>query len=578
MSNEYGRDDRKPRRQDGSYFSGKGSPRNSNAHSAPRYVTASGRQVKSNQSSSQDTRDSRNNDREYKPRFEKRDGDNNGGFHNNDREFKPRFENREGNSSGNFRSNDREFKPRFEKRDGNSSSNFRSNDREFKPRFEKRDSNSSGGFRSNDREFKPRFEKRDGNSSGGFRSNDREFKPRFEKRDGNSSGNFRSNDREFKPRFENRDRNSSGGFRSNDREFKPRFENRDRNSSGGFRSNDREFKPRFENRDGNSSGNFRSNDREFKPRFENRDGNSSGNFRSNDREFKPRFEKRNESTGYRGVERTSYNRFENKSRDYQKDFEWVNNHDPRDREVKIEPADEWPIRLNRYIANSGICSRRKADELIADGQIKINGQVITEMGHKVNKQDAVEYAGKELRREKLVYVLLNKPKDFITTTDDPEERKTVMQLVKNASEERIVPVGRLDRNTTGLLLLTNDGEIALKLSHPSNEISKIYHVWLDKPLNKPDMEAMVEGVELEDGRAFADTVGYPAPDDFSQVGIEIHSGKNRIVRRMFAHLGYEVVKLDRVTFAGLTKKDLPRGHWRYLNEKEISKLKNSKRL
>ena len=230
------------------------------------------------------------------------------------------------------------------------------------------------------------------------------------------------------------------------------------------------------------------------------------------------------------------------------------------------------VRLNRYIANAGICSRREADDIIKTGEIRVNGVVVTEMGYQVQPGDIVKYGNKKLNREKMVYVLVNKPKDFITTTEDPEERKTVMDLVKNACEERIYPVGRLDRNTTGLLLLTNDGELADKLTHPSNEIEKLYQVEIDKPLTQEHFDQILKGVTLEDGEIKADDLGIVTPDGMV-IGIKIHSGRNRIVRRMFESLGYEVLKLDRTTFAGLTKKDLPRGSWRFLNEKEVVKLK-----
>ncbi|EMR01288.1 pseudouridine synthase [Cesiribacter andamanensis] len=234
---------------------------------------------------------------------------------------------------------------------------------------------------------------------------------------------------------------------------------------------------------------------------------------------------------------------------------------------------EASIRLNKYIADAGICSRRDADELIASGQIKVNGEVITQMGYKVSRSDTVLYNGKKINPEKLVYVLLNKPKDFITTTDDPQERKTVMDLVDNAAEQRIYPVGRLDRNTTGLLLLTNDGDLAEKLSHPSHKVKKVYQVLLDKPLAEEDFEKVQAGVELEDGPAPIDEIGYVVPDR-TVVGVELHIGRNRIVRRIFESLGYEVLGLDRVIYAGLTKKDLPRGEWRYLSQKEVIRLKH----
>lgn len=235
--------------------------------------------------------------------------------------------------------------------------------------------------------------------------------------------------------------------------------------------------------------------------------------------------------------------------------------------------DDGLIRLNKFIANSGVGSRREADELIKMGVITVNGVTITEMGHKVKSTDDVRYEGRKLKAEKLVYVLLNKPKGFITTTDDPEERSTVMQLVAGACKERIYPVGRLDRNTTGLLLLTNDGDLADKLTHPSYNAKKIYKAELDKPLTKNDFEKIKEGVQLEEGRAIVDDLA-SVSDDKKTVGIEIHIGWNRIVRRIFEALGYQVEKLDRVVYAGLDKKDLGRGQWRFLKPEEVVMLKH----
>lgn len=237
--------------------------------------------------------------------------------------------------------------------------------------------------------------------------------------------------------------------------------------------------------------------------------------------------------------------------------------------------DSGLIRLNRYIANAGICSRRKADELIEAGVVSVNGEVISELGHKVDPlKDEIRYNGELLKREKMVYVLLNKPKDYITTTDDPQERRTVMHLVEKASRERIYPIGRLDRNTTGLLLMTNDGDLADKLSHPRSNITKLYQVELSKNLTQGDLNKIQFGLELEDGLIKPDTISYVQGGSKREIGIQIHSGKNRIVRRIFEHLGYDVVKLDRVVYANLTKKDLPRGRWRYLDEKEVIMLKH----
>ena len=241
------------------------------------------------------------------------------------------------------------------------------------------------------------------------------------------------------------------------------------------------------------------------------------------------------------------------------------------KEVLADPNE--PIRLNKFLSNAGVCSRREADEFIQEGVVQVNGQVVTELGTKITRQDTVLFKDQPVQIESKVYIILNKPKNCVTTSDDPQERLTVMDLVKNACQERIYPVGRLDRNTTGVLLLTNDGDLASKLTHPSFKKKKIYHVWLDKNVSIEDMEKIANGLELEDGEIHADAISYASEDDKSQVGIEIHSGRNRIVRRIFESLGYHVVKLDRVYFAGLTKKNLGRGKWRYLNEREVNALR-----
>ncbi len=231
------------------------------------------------------------------------------------------------------------------------------------------------------------------------------------------------------------------------------------------------------------------------------------------------------------------------------------------------------IRLNRFLSNSGVCSRREADTYISTGCVTVNGKIISELGSKVSLGDDVRFNGQQLNPERKVYLLLNKPKGFVTTTDDPQERKTVMDLVDQACPERIYPVGRLDKETTGLLLFTNDGDLTKKLMHPSYCRKKIYHVYLDKTLTKNHLLEIAKGIELEDGPIAADSINYPNEEDKREVGIEIHSGKNRIIRRIFSHLGYEVQKLDRVYYAGLTKKNLPRGKWRFLTIPEINQLK-----
>ena len=248
----------------------------------------------------------------------------------------------------------------------------------------------------------------------------------------------------------------------------------------------------------------------------------------------------------------------------------------RKKEQKFEYSgfdEDGKMRLNKYIAKSGVCSRREADRLIQTGVITVNGDIVTEMGHKVGRSDRVVMDGQLLTAEKQQYILLNKPKGFITTTDDPQERRTVMSLIEKATDDRVYPVGRLDMKTTGLLLFTNDGDLAKKLTHPKHRVRKVYQVSLDKPLTKSDMQKIIDGMELEDGLIQVDKVAYvEGTENKKEIGIQIHSGRNRIVRRIFEELGYEVVRLDRVVFAGLTKKDLARGRWRRLTPKEVEFL------
>jgi 23S rRNA pseudouridine2605 synthase len=290
---------------------------------------------------------------------------------------------------------------------------------------------------------------------------------------------------------------------------------------------------------------------------------------------KSSFEKR--YTGEEGERNENYGKPYKKRSYEKKDYgdKKFGDKKPRKRTSPTPPKnDDGLIRLNKYIANAGICSRREADDLIKAGAITVNGKVVTEMGHKISPEDEVNYGGGIIKKEKKVYVLLNKPKDYITTVEDTHARKTVMDLIKGAGRERLYPVGRLDRNTTGILLLTNDGDMTKKLTHPSHEVKKIYQVSLDQNLRGEDFRKIAEGIELEDGLVKVDEISFVGDGkDRKEVGIELHSGRNRVVRRIFEHLGYEVVKLDRVFFAGLTKKDLPRGKWRFLSEKEIGYLK-----
>ncbi|MFY7908674.1 MAG: pseudouridine synthase, partial [Emticicia sp.] len=432
-------------------------------------------------------------------------------------------------------------------------------DRPYQKREESSDRKPFGERKpfNSDRPYQKREESADRKPFGERKpfNSDRPFQKREESADRKPFGERKpfNSDRPYQKREENSDRKPYGETR----DAAPKsFEDRPRTFGG-----DRPAHP-FKKRD--DSGRPTSNDRKNaysadKPRFQKNEPHN--------RDFKPKnkFEpKENQATSSR-PEAPNYDLERLKSRLPEKLQKKVL------KEEKESGKDEL-IRLNRYISNAGIASRRDADELIASGQITVNGKEIKEMGYKVKPNDVVKYGKKILSREKLVYVLLNKPKDFITTTEDPDERRTVMDLVKNACPERIYPVGRLDRNTTGLLLLTNDGELAEKLSHPSNEVKKIYQVELDKPITTEDFEAIINGIELEDGFIKPDELALVTPDA-EVVGIKIHSGKNRIVRRIFEHLGYEVLKLDRTTYAGLDKKDLPRGKWRFLTEKEVIRLK-----
>ncbi|QDK78080.1 pseudouridine synthase [Spirosoma sp. KCTC 42546] len=422
--------------------------------------------------------------------------------------------------------------------------------REERPRFERtgterpergrptRDNNRPDGA--------PRF-----NREGGPRDNARKGqfdKPSRFSRDGGSS----------KPTFKR-----VGGF-NREADERNRFGNDDQ------RGSDR--RDRGSREDDRPAGESRFSGQQRKDSSDRRTGNFTKapnyNLEQARENAYPRRERTDERRGERKGENGTTKRGASNDRN-----EGPRNDTPRNEGPRHEGTrNDGLTRLNRYIANSGVCSRREADELIAQGDISVNGKIVTEMGYKVKEGDTVKYGTKVLNPERFVYVLLNKPKDYITTTEDPEERKTVMELVADAGNFRMYPVGRLDRNTTGLLLLTNDGELADKLTHPSNNIRKIYQVELDKPITDEHFEAIKKGIELEDGPIKPDALSIVTPDAYV-VGIEIHSGRNRIVRRMFENFGYEVTKLDRTTFAGLTKKELPRGKWRFLDPKEVIKLK-----
>ena len=440
---------------------------------------------------------------------------------------------------------DRPYRPRFNSENGDRPQRLYNSDRPYRPRF-------NPGADNGDRPQRPRYNNDNG---------DRPYRPRY-----NSEGGDRpqrpygnnSGDRPYRPRY-----NSEGGDRpqrpyNSDRPQRPRYGNeggdrpqRPYNSDRSYNT-DRPYRPRYNSEDG---------DRLQRPRYNNEGG---------DRPYRPRFNSGGGRPGGYG-NRDSYSRPVRRSADYAPNAKYSKKKQIEYKEQFVDPNE--PIRLNKFLANAGVCSRREADEFITAGVVSVNGEVVTELGTKIKRGDEVKFHDQTVSIERKIYVLLNKPKDTVTTSDDPQARRTVMDLVKGACNERIYPVGRLDRNTTGVLLLTNDGDLASKLTHPKYLKKKIYHVHLDKNLTKADMEQIAAGIQLDDGEIHADAISYT--DDFKKddVGIEIHSGKNRIVRRIFESLGYKVMKLDRVYFAGLTKKGLRRGEWRYLTEQEVNFLR-----
>ena len=395
------------------------------------------------------------------------------------------------------------------------------------------------------------------------------------------SYNRENGDRPYRPRF-----NSENGDRpqrsySSDRPYRQRFNPNAENGDRPQRSynNDRSYRPRYNSEGGDrpqrSYGNNAGGDRPYRPRYNSEGGDrpqrSYGNNAGGDRPFRPRYNSNGDRPQRPYGNRDSYSRPIRRTGDYDPNAKYSKKKQIEYKEQFVDPNE--PIRLNKFLANAGVCSRREADEFITAGVVSVNGEVVTELGTKIKRGDEVKFHDQTVSIERKIYVLLNKPKDTVTTSDDPQARRTVMDLVKDACDERIYPVGRLDRNTTGVLLLTNDGDLASKLTHPKYLKKKIYHVHLDKNLTKADMEQIAAGIQLDDGEIQADAISYT--DDFKkdEVGIEIHSGKNRIVRRIFESLGYKVVKLDRVFFAGLTKKGLRRGEWRYLTEQEVNFLR-----
>ena len=390
---------------------------------------------------------------------------------------------------------------------------------------------------SSDRPYRPSYN-RD--------NSDRPARPSYNREDGG--------DRPYRPSY-NRE---EGG----DRPYRPRI-----NREGGERpAYNRPQRPYNNNRE---EGSWRGGDSESRRPWQgNRPSYGQSPYGDDDRQRRPRISSGGSSYGR---PQGGMNRPIRRSADYDPNAKYSHKKQIEYRDQFVDPNE--PIRLNKFLANAGVCSRREADEFITAGVVSVNGEVVTELGTKVKRNDLVKFHEEPVNIERKVYVLLNKPKDFVTTVDDPQARRTVMDLVKNACNERIYPVGRLDRNTTGVLLFTNDGDLASKLTHPKFLKKKIYYVQTDKNVTKSDMDQIASGIQLEDGEIHADSIEYTDEVRRNLVGIEIHSGKNRIVRRIFESLGYKVIKLDRVLFAGLTKKGLRRGEWRYLTEQEVSFLR-----
>ena len=395
------------------------------------------------------------------------------------------------------------------------------------------------------------------------------------------SYNRENGDRPYRPKFNGENGDRPQRSYGSDRPYRPRFNPNAENGDRPQRSynTDRPYRPRY-NSEGSDCpqrpyGNNAGGDRPYRPRYNSEGGDRPqrpyGNNAGGDRPFRPRYNSNGDRPQRPYGNRDSYSRPIRRTGDYDPNAKYSKKKQIEYKEQFVDPNE--PIRLNKFLANAGVCSRREADEFITAGVVSVNGEVVTELGTKIKRGDEVKFHDQTVSIERKIYVLLNKPKDTVTTSDDPQARRTVMDLVKGACDERIYPVGRLDRNTTGVLLLTNDGDLASKLTHPKYLKKKIYHVHLDKNLTKADMEQIAAGIQLDDGEIQADAISYTDEFKKDEVGIEIHSGKNRIVRRIFESLGYKVVKLDRVFFAGLTKKGLRRGEWRYLTEPEVNFLR-----
>lgn len=412
---------------------------------------------------------------------------------------------------------------------------------------------------------------------GGYQPRPGGYKPRYNSANPDGEGGYQPRQGGYQPR-QNGYQPRQGGYQQRQGGYRPRYNNNDNNTEGGnsYQPQQGGYQPRqggYQPR----QGGYQPRQGGYQPR--------QGGYQPRQGGYQPRlggyqqrqggYQSRQGGYQHKGYNQGGYQPRQGGYRQHTDDYDPNAKYSMKKRieykEEHIDPNE--PIRLNKYLANAGVCSRREADEHIQNGDVTVNGQVVTELGTKVLRSDEVKFNDQVVKIEKKVYVLLNKPKDYVTTSDDPQQRKTVMDLVKDACPERIYPVGRLDRNTTGVLLLTNDGELASKLTHPKFLKKKVYHVFLDKPVSANDLQKISDGIELEDGTIKADAIEYASDTDQSQVGIEIHSGKNRIVRRIFEALGYRVIKLDRVQFAGLTKKGLRRGDWRFLTEKEVDMLR-----
>ena len=452
--------------------------------------------------------------------------DSNYNRYNNDGEQRPY---RPRTNSYNREGGDRPYRSSYNNGDRPSYNRYNNNgDRPQRPRF---NPNSEDG--GDQRSYRPRTNY---NREGGEQ---RPYTPRPRFNNGEEGG-----ERQYRPRPRTGGYNREGGEQ---RPYTPRP--RFNSGEGGEQ---RSYTPRPRTGGYNQGG-----DRPYRPR-------TGGYNQGGDRPYRPRTGGYNQGGGYNRPYRP-------RTADYNPNAKYSLKKQIEYKDILTDPNE--PIRLNKFLANAGICSRREADEFITAGVVSVNGEVVTELGTKIKRTDEVKFHDEPVSIERKTYILLNKPKDCVTTSDDPQERKTVMDFVKGACKERIYPVGRLDRNTTGVLLLTNDGDLASKLTHPKYLKKKIYHVYCDKNVTKADLDQIAAGVTLDDGEIHADAISYASETDKSQVGIEIHSGKNRIVRRIFESLGYKVIKLDRVYFAGLTKKGLRRGDWRYLTEQEVNMLR-----